>query len=103
MSEWVPVAKVGEIPDGGVKVVEQGNLPVAILRSGEAYYAVMNLCPHRGGPVAEGEVDGATVVCPWHGWQFDVSTGRGVNSPAARLRTFPVQVRDGVVQVQIDG
>jgi nitrite reductase/ring-hydroxylating ferredoxin subunit len=57
---------------------------------------------HRGGPVGEGELEGTVVTCPWHGFQYDVRTGRNVLDPEIGLKPYEVEVADGVVKVSTD-
>ncbi len=57
------------------------------------FYAIHNTCLHRGGPLGEGELKGKVVTCPWHGWQYDVSTGKVALNPAVAVACFPVEVR----------
>lgn len=92
MDAFVRVAKVSEVPPGSSKVVVLQGHPVALFNVAGTFYAVSNVCLHRGGPVGEGALDGAVVTCPLHGWEYDVRTGKNVANPAARLRTFSVKV-----------
>ncbi len=92
MPDAVRVGKVSEIPVGGSKVVVVLGHPVALFHLEDAFYAVSNVCLHRGGPIGEGTLDGFVVTCPLHGWEYDVRTGTNVANPMARLRTFPVRV-----------
>ena len=64
-------------------------------------YAVDNTCPHRGGPLGEGDLDGAIVTCPWHGWRYDVTTGTRDGNPAVRVACYPVTVEAGVAYVDL--
>lgn len=73
--------------------------PVALFHSEEGFHALSNACLHRGGPIGEGNLDGTTVTCPWHGWTYDVRTGRNLGNPAASLRTFEVRVEGDDVLV----
>ncbi len=63
--------------------------------------ATQGTCPHASGPLHEGEVDGRNLTCPWHGYQYDVQTGRLLLDPSARLPSYPVEVRAGEVYLQI--
>jgi nitrite reductase/ring-hydroxylating ferredoxin subunit len=92
MGGFVQVAKVREIPPGTSKVVVVAGHPVALFNVGGTFYALSNVCLHRGGPIGEGSLDGSTVTCPWHGWEYDVSTGENTTNPVARLRRFAVHV-----------
>ncbi|MBV8374464.1 MAG: Rieske 2Fe-2S domain-containing protein [Candidatus Eremiobacteraeota bacterium] len=67
-----------------------GDYEVAVFDLGDALVAYENVCPHQGGPIGEGIVDGATVTCPWHAWCFDLRTGSMSIGDFARLRRFAV-------------
>ena len=92
MADPVLVARASEIPIGAAKVVVVLGHPVAVFHLGDGFFAVSNVCLHRGGPVGEGTLDGSVVTCPMHGWEYDVRTGKNVANPEARLRTYRVQV-----------
>ena len=95
----VRVAGVGELGAGDSRVVEAEGRAIAVFNVDGAYYAIDNLCPHRGGPLADGDLDGAVIACPWHAWRWDVRTGANVNNPAVKLACFPVHEEDGGVFV----
>jgi nitrite reductase/ring-hydroxylating ferredoxin subunit len=84
-----------------VCVVEAGGVSIALANVDGTLYAVGNSCLHRGGPLGEGDLDGTTVVCPWHGWRWDVRTGAHANNPAVSVPCFPVTVEDGAVYVAV--
>lgn len=84
-----------EVPAGAGRVVEVGGRTVALFNVGGRFYAVDNACPHRGGPLGDGDLDGPVVTCPWHGWRWDVTTGANVNNPAVRVGCYPVTVEQG--------
>lgn len=92
MTVFVRVVRAGEIPPGSGRVAVVQGHPVALFNVGGTFYAVSNVCLHRGGPIGEGTLDGAVVTCPLHGWEYDVRTGTNLANPAACLRTFPVRV-----------
>ncbi len=92
MAEFVAVAKVSEVPPGTAKVVVVLGHPVALFHVDGAFYAVSNVCLHRGGPIGEGSLDGFVVTCPMHGWEYDVRTGKNLANPLARLRAYTVRV-----------
>jgi nitrite reductase/ring-hydroxylating ferredoxin subunit len=79
------VAETAELSDGQACVVDVAGRSVAVFNVGGSFYAIDNTCPHRGGPLGEGDVDGKVVVCPWHGWRWDVTTGANTNNPAVRV------------------
>ena len=96
---YVPVARVEEVPPGSSKVVVVAGHIVALFNVDGEFHALSNTCLHRGGPVGEGYLDGEVITCPWHGWQYDVRSGRNLLNPLARLKQYPVKVEDGHVLV----
>ncbi len=95
------VAAVEEIAAGTGRELTVGDRIVAVFRIGDDFYAMDGICPHAGGPLGKGYVSGKRVTCPWHGWQFDVTTGVHCLTPAIRHETFPVVVEDGAVYVEL--
>ncbi len=101
MPGWIRMATLEELPPGGSKeVVHDGRIYALFNVEGEIR-AIDGLCPHQGGPLAEGTLDGPIVTCPWHGWQFDVRTGATPVSSRVRQDVFEVKVegRDVLVAV----
>ena len=97
---YVSVAKVGDIPDGGVKVVRLGDQDIAIYHVDGGYYAIDDICPHDGGELASGVLEGTVVECPRHGSRFDVRTGAVLTLPAVSpVTSYDVRLKDGEVQV----
>jgi nitrite reductase (NADH) small subunit len=76
MPEWIKVARVDEIPAGTGLEVVAGDRIVALYRCEAGVFALDGICPHSGGPLANGKVQNQIVTCPWHGWQFNVTNGR---------------------------
>lgn len=101
MAEAVRVAGTADIAPGGGTTVEAGGKSLAVFNVDGNYYVVDNECVHRGGPVGEGELEGNIVTCPWHGWTYDVKTGKCVNNPAACLKSYPVTVEGADIKVQL--
>jgi len=101
LSELKTVVSVADLVEGAGKTVEIGEREIALFNVGGAFYALENTCCHRGGPVGDGDLDGTTVACPWHGWRFDVTSGECLNSPGDRLRTFEVVVEGSAVRVRV--
>ena len=97
---FVTVAKVGEIPPGGVKVVRLEDQSVAVFHVDGAYYAMDDVCTHDGGPLAEGFLEGDIIECPRHGAKFDVRTGAVVCLPAtAPVPTYAVKIEGEDIKV----
>ena len=97
---FVTVAKVGEIPEGGIKVVRLDDQSVAIFHVGDGYYALEDVCTHDGGPLAEGVLEDHVIECPRHGARFDVATGAVLSPPAmAPVPRYDVRVSGDEIQV----
>ena len=97
---FVTVARVGEIPPGGVKVVRVDDREIAIFNLAGSYYAMDDVCTHDGGPLAEGVIDGTVVECPRHGARFDIRTGGVLAMPATvPVPTYTVRVEGEEIQV----
>lgn len=97
----VKVAPASDIPDGEGRVFEVSGRAVAVFNVHGRFHAIDNECPHRGGPLGEGDLDGAIVCCPWHAWRWDVTTGANVNNPAVTIACFPVSVEDGAILIDL--
>ena len=101
MSDWITVAKAGELAPGGHKVVDADGTHIAVFNIDGEYYAIEDVCTHDGGQLTGGVVEGEEVVCPRHGARFCIRTGAALSAPAYEpTATFPVRVQDGVVQVR---
>jgi nitrite reductase/ring-hydroxylating ferredoxin subunit len=96
----VRVAAEDDLCDGQGVEVMVGKKKYALFRVDGEYYCLANICKHWGAPLAEGFLDGHFVMCPWHGWRFDVRDGT-TDHPDSDVRTFPVTVRDGEVFVTL--
>lgn len=94
-------AKQEEVPEGSVREVRLGEHTIALANVGGNLYALNNLCLHRGGPLGQGELKGGILTCPWHGWQYQVSSGRVTFNPEMCIATYPVELRDGEVWVDV--
>ncbi len=101
MPDWVRVAAVNELPQRTGKEVVAGNRVLALFLVGETVYAIDGICLHAGGPLAEGKLEGPIITCPWHGWQYDVTTGRHCLNANLCTTSFPVEICDGDVFVQV--
>ena len=99
----VRVARAADVPTGGGRVFEVAGRTVAVFNVDGRFYAIDNECSHRGGPLADGDLEGKVVVCPWHAWRWDVTTGANVNNPAVRVACYPIVERDGSLFVDLGG
>lgn len=108
-----PVAPAADLEDGERVIVDIRGREIALFKNDDEYYAVLNFCPHQGGPLCEGLLDGTLTVdddwewtyscegeiisCPWHGWEFDIKTGEHLSKSKYRVPTYEVIERDGEV------
>jgi nitrite reductase (NADH) small subunit len=106
-----------ELAPGERRILWVGGRSIGIFNVGGRFYALHNHCPHKGGPLCEGRIcgtalpaddysfvygrDGELVRCAWHGWEFDIATGRALIDPRVRTRTYRVCVEDGHVVIVI--
>ena len=102
MGEWIRAAKVQDVPEGEGVVSEVAGKSIAIFKVSGELFAIANVCPHRGGPLGEGELDQSVVTCPWHGWQFDVCSGKNPENEKVCVATFPIQIQDDNVMVEVN-
>ena len=102
MADFVKVAKTSEIEPGQSRRVDLEGKPIAVFNVDGKFFAVDNTCTHRGGPLAEGEISGHEVTCPWHGATFDVRTG-DVSSPPAQkgVARYGVRVTGTDVEIEV--
>lgn len=98
-SHWVRLIRVEDVPIGRGRFVEIGGHELAVFQLAEppSFIVIRNSCPHAGGNLAAGAVEGRTVACPWHQWKFDLVSGACVLSEAARLTHFDTRVEAGYV------
>lgn len=99
------VANQNDIQPGGrLSVILGDEVPALILRAGDDYYCIEDVCSHDGQPMTDGEFEGCELSCPRHGAKFDIKTGQPTKMPATEpVRTFPVVVKEGVIYVNYEG
>lgn len=102
MSGFKAVAKADEVPEGEMKLVEIDGQPVAIVHTEGEFFAIDNVCQHKGGPLNEGELEGTTLICPWHSWEYDIRTGECEWDDNVTLKRFSVKVENGEILVSSD-
>ncbi len=98
--EWVKVAEEDDLPDGaGMMVHGPEDNHIALFKVDGEFHAINHVCPHQGGPLADGTfIDDFVVACPWHGWEFDVRNGESP-SHEAHVDVYAVKVEDNEVFV----
>ncbi len=100
MSESVKLCSKAELPaEGTAKEFSLGDKVLCVALIGGKPLAINNVCPHRGGPLAEGTIEGGKVVCPWHQWEFDIATGAGAEGANVEAYTLTVSGSDVLVEL----
>ena len=100
MAEWFDIAAESDCPPGGSIERVAGDRIVALANVDGVYYAIDGLCPHQGGPLGTGVLCGENLTCPWHGWQFDVTSGRHRYSQTVRQQIYEVRCEAGRILVR---
>jgi 3-phenylpropionate/trans-cinnamate dioxygenase ferredoxin subunit len=101
-NDFVRACKVSDVPDPGKTVVEVGDRLVGLFHVAGSFYAIDDLCTHDGGPLAEGDLKGHTIICPRHGARFDIRTGVALSMPATRATAaHEVKIEGGEVWIRI--
>jgi nitrite reductase/ring-hydroxylating ferredoxin subunit len=119
MSDRIEVCPADALAPGERRIVDEGSVSIGVFNVDGEYHAMLNTCPHQQGPVCEGEItnridaefekpgqsprekytDDQMVVCPWHAWAFDITTGKHVGEPDISVPTFDVVVEDGMLYI----
>lgn len=123
------VCRMDELPPGQRKIVQIGKKSIGVFNVAGEYFALLNVCPHQMAPLCEGRIcgysppsevgefkwerEGEIIRCPWHGWEFDIKTGKSIFNPhrvrtasypvqlEEQVETFPVEVKDTLVVVMV--
>jgi nitrite reductase (NADH) small subunit len=98
---FVRAVAVSDIAPGTIQEVDVNGKALAVANVDGTFHAIDNTCLHRGGPLGGGVMEGKIVTCPWHGWQFDVTTGKSSQNPVVGVSCFPVEIRAGEVFVDL--
>ena len=102
VGDWRALCPVEEAPPAGKgRELLVADRIVALFNVEGQFYALDGVCPHQGGPLGKGCLTGHLVMCPWHGWQFDVRTGQHRTSQTVRQPALPLAVRGGMIFVQL--
>ncbi len=113
---WQKVCMASEVREGTPTMVSLGRREIGILRYGDSFHAVLNFCPHAGAPIARGRVeaivlgnepgalpdcdhDRPVLKCPWHHWEFDLTSGASVCPIKPRIKMFPLKVENGDIWI----
>ena len=96
---WITAGKVSELPPGLSRCIQHGREGIAVFNIGGKFYACDDSCPHAGGPLNEGFVEGTRVSCPWHGWTFDLEPDPG--DPPDGVRRFRVGIQGDDLMIEV--
>ena len=99
--KFVHAADKADIKSGENKAVNVSGRDVALFNVDGKFYAIDNTCKHRGGPLGEGILDGTTVTCPWHGWQYDVTTGKSTSNSPEHVAKYHVKVEGEKILISL--
>ncbi len=102
MNEFLKIGEVGELPAvGEAKEFACGAHTLCVANVDGTFHAVDNVCPHRGGPLGQGIVEGNKIVCPWHGWEFELSTGNNPFTPNLSVPSYELKMESGAVYARL--
>jgi nitrite reductase (NADH) small subunit len=97
----VRVKALSELPPGTLAEIQVNGSAFAICNVDGSLHCVDGVCPHAGGPLGEGNLDGENIVCPWHCWSFNCKTGANDLDEEVKLQTYPVVVQDGSILIDL--
>jgi nitrite reductase (NADH) small subunit len=100
---FVLAGKTGDIAVGTIHEVKVGATTIAVANVAGQLHAINNTCAHRGGPLGQGPLEGKIVTCPWHAWQYDVTTGKVAQNPSVGVACYPVEVKGDEYFVDLGG
>jgi len=90
---FLRAAKKDEVPAGTIREFQVDGKTFALANVDGSFHAINNTCLHRGGPLGQGELEGKVVTCPWHGWQYDVTSGKVTMNPSVGVDCYAAEVR----------
>lgn len=101
--DWVAAGSLPSLPPGATAEVVVGDAIVALANVDGVVHAIDGMCAHQGGPLGKGALQGCTLTCPWHGWQYDVTDGRALLSQRVRQRRYRVRIDGDTILVSLSG
>jgi nitrite reductase (NADH) small subunit len=100
---WTRICPLGDIPQLGARVVRSAHGDIAVFRNAEdEVFALLDKCPHKGGPLSQGIVFGRKVACPLHNWNIGLDDGSAVAPDQGCTRRFPVKLENDVVFLDLN-
>ena len=98
---FTKVAGKREFPTGAIREIQVDGKAIALANVDGKFFAINGVCLHQGGPLGEGELVGHHVICPWHAWEYDVTTGKLITNQAVGVESYPVEVRGDDIYVDL--
>lgn len=102
MTNWVRICSTEDCPPGEAREFVAEDRIVALFHTDDGFHALDGMCPHQGGPLGQGSLEGNIITCPWHGWQFNVCTGQHQTSASLTHPAFAVKVEADSVFVDLN-
>jgi nitrite reductase (NADH) small subunit len=101
MNDFVDIGSTAELPVNRVVTKTVGDRKIALCHTASGFYALDNTCPHRGGPLGEGDIIGEEIICPWHLWGFEVATGNCGGSTKIGVAAHEVRIVEDRILVKL--
>lgn len=102
MTDWIEIGKLEDIPKLGARIVESAEGNIAVFRTADDHvFALLDECPHKGGPLSQGMVHGHKVTCPLHNWVLDLENGEAQSPDEGCAKVYPVSVDAGKVMLSL--
>ncbi len=98
---YMDACSLAELPLGRARAIDANGRRIALFRTAGGVFALDNTCPHRGGPLSEGDVIGGEIVCPWHLWGFELATGRCLGNPEMAVASHEVRIDGDRILVKV--
>ena len=95
------IAKTSDIGEGAGKTFTIEGQTIAVFNKGGEIFAIEDTCKHKGGSLGEGELNGDTITCPLHGWQYNITNGECLMNPQVKMKSFPVKVENGEISLEV--
>ena len=100
---WITIGRIHDIPRRGARCVATPQGKIAIFRTGDdQVFAILDHCPHKGGPLSQGIVHGTSVTCPLHNWVISLETGKALGADEGAVPTIPVRIDDGELLISLE-
>jgi NAD(P)H-dependent nitrite reductase small subunit len=101
LAEFIDIGEVHDLPAGRARTVTVGDRKIALYHTATGFFASDNQCPHRGGPLGEGDIIGEEIICPWHLWGFEIATGECTGNIQVSIVTHEVKIEGDRILVRL--